>query len=102
MNLFICILVGILLGLIFFLWDPNRSKTQADPIKGMAALIKETEEIKKQFEFDCLKEQVDHLATVQMLMLKDMKKEHQIQPAKDVLVTISDLPELKNKRERSA
>lgn len=52
--------------------------------------------------FDKIEERVDHLATVQMLILKELKKEHHIEPAKDILVTISDLPELKKSKERSA
>lgn len=49
-----------------------------------------------------LKEQVAHLAKVQMLILKDMGKEHQIQPAKDVLVTIGNLSDLNKSKGRSA
>lgn len=49
--------------------------------------------------FDQITKQVDQLARVQLLILKELKKEHQIQPQKDVLVTIEQLP--KNK-ERSA
>jgi len=49
-----------------------------------------------------LQSKTNHLATVQTLILKDMDKEHQIQPAKDVLVTIGNLSDLKKPKERSA
>lgn len=50
-------------------------------------------------DLDELEEQVNDLAKVQILILKELKKEHQIQPEKDVLVTIEPLP---NSRGRSA
>lgn len=44
-----------------------------------------------------LREQVDHLARVQLLILKELKKEHQVQPQKDVLVTIEPLSKMKER-----
>jgi hypothetical protein len=46
--------------------------------------------------------QADHTATVQMLILNHLNLEHQVQPQQDRLVTISDLPDLKKSKERSA
>lgn len=45
---------------------------------------------------------VGQLAKVQMLVLKEMGKEHRVEPAKDVLVTVGDLPDLKKSKGRSA
>lgn len=49
-----------------------------------------------------LKNQVDHLATVQMLILKDLGKEHRVEPARNVLVSIGNLSDLKKPKGRSA
>ena len=47
---------------------------------------------------NAVKEQVDHLAKVQMLILQHLNVEHQIQPTKDVLVKVDN----KQNKERSA
>lgn len=53
-------------------------------------------------EFKLLRGQVDHLAKVQMLILKDLGKEHRVEPAREVLVSIGNLSDLKKPKGRSA
>lgn len=80
------------------------SAVECDPkiyeqLKWLNQYHQNTREIQNAFahKLDALQEQADHLARVQLLILKELKKEHQVQPQKDVLVTIEPLPEFKNK-----
>ena len=67
-------------------------------------LRQHTHEVLEAFarKLDALQEQVGHLAKVQMLLLKDLGKEHRVEPARDVLVSIGDLSDLKKSKGRSA
>lgn len=46
-------------------------------------------------------EQVNHLATVQLLILQHLNLEHQVQPEQDRLISIGNLSVLKKSKERS-
>lgn len=102
--LWACFAAGIVLFVLLFVQRMNDYEDLSDQIEGLRYHTKRHHEFQELSarSIDSLKEQVDHLAKVQMLILKDLGKEHRVEPARNVLVSIGDLSDLKKSKGRSA
>lgn len=94
-------IVGIALVILALIAWAAISRMEQKPAPGLQESAKRVLERMHEKDLECrlsrIEEQADHLARVQLLILKELKKEHQVQPQRDVLVTIEPLPEFKNK-----
>jgi len=99
------VIVAVVVMTVSFVKDSRRARALADEVDNN---LNQAEEIlgelkdgvgkNQERRLHLLEEQTNHLAKVQMLILKEMGKEHRIEPAKDILVSIGNLSELKKSK----